>query len=102
MGGRLWLNLNDTQIDALGMPNTKTTIAKALAHYGAFIMDSAGAQAFSIHREGAGGPSSAATAWNTVKSTLLGGSSTWLGDGWPSTVVNNFKFIDPCVTQKTC
>jgi hypothetical protein len=102
MGGRLWLNLTDAQIDALAMPNTKTTIAKALAHYGAFIMDSAGAQAFSIHREGAGGPTSAVSAWNSVKSTLLGGSDTWLSDGWPSAVVNSFQFLDPCVSQRTC
>jgi hypothetical protein len=102
MGARLWLNLTDAQIDALGMPVTKTIVAKALAHYGLFVMDSAGAKKWSIHREGAGGPSAAATAWSTVKSTLLGGSTTWLSDGWPTTVINNFKFLDPCVTRQTC
>jgi hypothetical protein len=102
LGARIWLNMTDAQIDAQGMPPTKVTVAKALAHYGAFIMDSAGARAWSIHRDGASGPKDAVGRWATLKATILGGSNTWLTDGWPSAVVNAFRFLDPCVTQLTC
>jgi hypothetical protein len=102
MGARMWLDLTDAQIDGLGMPPVKTMVAKALAHYGAFMTDSNGAPSWSIFRQGASGPASAISDWATVKSTLLGGSDTWLSDGWPSAVVNNLKFLDACVTQNTC
>ena len=102
MGGHLWLNMTDAQIDAQGMPTTKTIIAKALAHYGAFIMDSAGANAWSIHRDGAAAPNDAAARWAQLKATVLGGSNTWLTDGWPSAVVNSFRFLDPCIAHRTC
>ena len=102
MGGRLWLNMTDAQIDALGMPVTKTIVAKALAHYGAFLMDSEGAESWTVYRSAASAPSSEASAWNTVKSTLLGGGTEWLTDGWPAAVVNRFVFLDPCVTQSNC
>jgi hypothetical protein len=102
MGGHLWLNMTDAQIDAQGMPRTKVIIAKALAHYGAYIMDSAGANAWSIHRDGAAAPASAVARWTSLKATVLGGSDVWLTDGWPSAVVNSFRFLDPCVAQMTC
>jgi hypothetical protein len=102
MGARIWLNMSDAQIETLGMPTAKAIVAKALAHYGAFIMDSAGAQAWSIHRDGAGAPASAVARWTTLKATVLGGSNTWLSDDWPSALAGKFLFLDPCVTQLTC
>jgi hypothetical protein len=102
LGSRLWLDMTDAQIDALGMPATKTIVAKTLAHYGAFIMNNEPADLWSIYRSGAAGPDSEVSAWKSVKSTLLGGSNDWLEDGWPAAVVNSFHFLDPCVTQLTC
>jgi hypothetical protein len=102
-GARLWLSLTDAQINALNLGVTKTIVAKALAHYGAFITDTVGGpNEWALLRSAASGPSSEAAAWQSVQSTLLGGSTTWLSDNWPSAVVNSFRFLDPCITQVTC
>ena len=103
MGGRLWLNMTDAQINAVsGLTTVQRIIAKTIAHYGIYVMDSAGANAWSVHRAAASAPTSEANAWSTVQSSMLGGSNTWLPDNWPSTIYSNFKWLDPCVAQLTC
>jgi concanavalin A-like lectin/glucanase superfamily protein len=42
MGARLWLEMTETEINALSVPGWKKTILKALARYGAFFGDTGG------------------------------------------------------------
>jgi hypothetical protein len=102
IGARLWLNMTDAQINAAISHPVERIVAKAIAHYGAYITDTSGGQFFQVYRSGAGGPASEAAAWTKVQSTILGGSNNWLPDDWPKSISNYFQFVDPCVAQTTC
>ncbi len=45
-GQYFWLDMSDREIDALDVPAWKKTILRALAHYGAFVGDTGGNEAF--------------------------------------------------------
>jgi hypothetical protein len=110
VGSHLQLNMSDAAIDSAlttaGWTNpVNHMVAKALAHYGAYVMDTCGIGMSCTHwapfRMGAGGPAQTVTDWGTVKSTLLGGSTEWLKPNWPSSIYNNFRFIDQCMSVPT-
>ena len=39
LGARLWLDLTDSQVNALGLSRAETVVLQALHHYGAYVMD---------------------------------------------------------------
>jgi hypothetical protein len=99
LGARLWLNMTDAQIDAVGLDPIRTMVAKALAHYGGFVNDSTGTSAIMIRRSGAAS-GQGATDWqaavNKYGSALTGGS--WMAENWPTSISNNFAWLDPCIS----
>ena len=106
-GARVFLDMTDDQIAALGLPTWKAAIITALAHYGAFVGDTGGSP-WEIELESA----------STY--TSFGMPDPWVDFAkqqpgvteWRSKYVLPFadgidwgrylKVADPCVTQRTC
>ncbi len=51
VGQYFWLQMTDTEIDALDVPDWKKTILRALSRYGAFVGDTGGNEAFTFQFE---------------------------------------------------
>lgn len=127
MGARLWLDLTDAQIDALGLTAPERTVLKTWHHYGVYVMDvtngctqcnsSEGNPLASLmpvgdppEEEWAYGaqPASEVMAqglgWQAVSISGAPTPRFALADPWRPgvTLINHVHVVDPCYAQGTC
>jgi hypothetical protein len=108
-GQLLQLAMSDSEIAALSVPNWKKTILYALAHYGAYIGDTGGNEAFGLQFESGatytsfGLPDPLATFAAQQPSGVTNSNGSWYFDlasgvDW----ANRLRVLDPCTASATC
>jgi hypothetical protein len=108
-GQLLQLDMSDPEIDALAVPAWKKTILRALAHYGAYIGDTGGNEAFGLQLESGstytsfGVPDPMAT----FAAQQSAGVSNWNGKWYFDLAsgvdwAQRLRVLDPCVARATC
>ena len=127
MGARLWLDLTDAQIDAMGLTPPERTILKTWHHYGVYVMDVGNGCTHCMSSEGSpfanmgpvGDPPEEESAYGAQPaSALMGQSDGWqavnisgatipryaFADPWKPgvTLINHIHIVDPCYAQGTC
>ena len=126
LGARIWLDLDDAQIAALGLSDVESTYLRALHRYGAFVMDertcgprgrcsSEGPlvgfssldppqEAWSFGAEPPGNTYAREHGWRAV--TILGGETPRyvLAGPWspPIDFARHLHIVDPCYAARTC
>ena len=107
-GSRVFLDMSDAEIDALGAPPWKKAIFRALAHFGAFVGDTGGSP-WGVEIESGSTYTSVGLrdpwdAWGRRQGGAGGPDGTTLvpindaGVDWRS----RLRVADPCVTRRTC
>ena len=97
-GSRIWSDLTDAQVDALGLDQLSSMILKALHAYGGFVTDTNGWMAFDV-RNLMDTPSTAqGAAWWSAN----GGNNPALNNEPTSFFTTHFHVLQVCVTQGTC
>ncbi len=107
IGHRFWLDMTDGEIDALRLPEWKKTILRALAHYGGYVGDTGGNEAFAIGFQS--GSSYTSFGQRDPWRSFLGqpGVSEWNG-GVHFNIANGvdwggrLRVIHPCVATDSC
>jgi hypothetical protein len=108
-GQLLQLDMTDSQIDALAVPAWKKTILRALAHYGAYVGDTGGNEAFSLQFESGstytsfGVTDPMVTFASQQTSGVSGSGGKWYFDlasgvDW----ADHLRVLDPCVARASC
>ena len=108
MGTHLWLDLTDTEVDALAIPSWQKMLLKTLHNYGAFMGDTGGAgfqfqfeSPFTYTSFGRVDPSAA---WAQANGWTFSSGYGWVGN-WsnvPASVWTHLHVLDPCVSQGVC
>jgi hypothetical protein len=97
-GSRIWSDLTDAQVNALGFDTISTMLLKALYHYGGFVTDTNGWQSFDIRN-----------VMETPETPT--GVLYWAQNGGPSLSLNSqpasfwtahLHVLQVCVTQGGC
>jgi len=106
-GTRFQLTMTDAQIDALGVPDWKKTILRAMSHYGLIVGDTGGS--WQLEAESALSHTSFGTADKWVEFAKSVGVPHYAPDNdWVFNVNNGvdwgryLRVVDPCVSQGTC
>jgi hypothetical protein len=127
MGARLWLDLTDAQIDAMGLTPPERSILKTWHHYGVYVMDAGDGCTHCKSSEGSPfanlgpvgdppmeqwaygeSPASARMAqrlgWQEVRIEDTPLPRYALADPWRPgiTLVNHVHVVDPCYARGTC
>lgn len=100
-GSRIWSDLTDAQVNALGLDNISSMILKALYHYGGFVTDTNGMVGLDVR--------------NIMEQPLTPTGQIWLNqNGWLGTNVpainkqpvsfftSHFHVLAVCVTKGGC
>jgi hypothetical protein len=97
-GSRIWSDLTDTEVDALGLDTISTMILKALHAYGGFATDTNGWKALDVRNLMESPTTTQGAAWWTAN----GGNSPGLDQEPASFFTTHFHVLQVCVTQGTC
>lgn len=107
LGSRIWLDMSPGQIDALGLNPIRTTLMKALAEYGAYIVDTGGTWGFVTESGLASTSFGAPDPWLEV--SRLGGGRYWAPDRRYAVDIRSgidwarhLRVLDPCAAKGTC
>lgn len=107
LGSRVWLDMTPHQIDALGLNPIRTTLMKALAEYGAYVVDTGGTWAFVTESGLASTSFGAPDPWLEV-SRRAGGEFYAPHARYAIDIRSGVDFgrylrvLDPCAGQGTC
>jgi hypothetical protein len=106
MGSQVWLQMSDTEIDALAVPAWQKVLLRAFAHYGAFFGDTGG-PGWQLQFESGLTYTSFGRPDPLVAWAKSQGWAAWNGTyvgKWslPSSVLTRFHVLDPCVSKGTC
>lgn len=97
-GSRIWSDLTDAQVDAMGLDNVSTMILKALNHYGGFVTDTNGWLAFDVRNLIEAPATPQGTAWWNAN----GGNGPLINFLPTTFYTTHLHVLQPCVTQGNC
>jgi hypothetical protein len=100
-GSRIWSDLNDAQVNALGFDNISTMLLKALYHYGGFVTDTNGWVGFDIRNVMESPVTTDGQIWWNQNGGLAP-SVPALNKQPASFFITHFHVLQVCVTQGGC
>jgi hypothetical protein len=116
MGARIWLNMTESEVNALNVPAWKRTILHALRRFGMIFGDTGSSFLWSWQTEAGSMYSTFGFADKWLDYGKAQGWSFYSPDGayvaswdmtadgidWKNQIWSRLKVLDPCISQGTC